>query len=512
MTTNFQKLSDYLYDCRWCNFKEEIKDGKIYDIKLEKLPYDDGKKLFVIGTANTLNGRTINFSMPLAKKVAMPQNQNVLVLNGNIYTDALQEQDFWPTLNKFIDQNNGEITFPNGWKLSRLGIAKPEVIENSKNYYSKPLGVEQSNTTLNIGEGSLAFKLERILDFSKEVSPEFEMNEKLMKEGCSVMPETYGGLVWTTPDGKQSSCGIIQEFVENQGDLWNYSLTYLNGRLRINYLRQTDLTAKNCKEFIDIIKNLHKKTKEMGESLSTNDDNPNFTPEIVDDKFIRNYKKQLTVLLYQTKSTISKNLDQIPEPTHSKACELLDNWNELTTNFVNKNIDKINRAESKGYTCRVHGDFHLGQVMVKLNNDLRFIDFAGEPALPIDQRKQKHIFVRDIAGMYRSIKGYLGAVAVENYAADAPNVEIAQERKIWATKAIKPLIDSSAKTFLGDMTMEEPWLALEVLRKNLYEVNYEVSSRPAMAYVPIIGLTELLGNDSDTRGMVQTNNNNKDDI
>lgn len=504
--TNLQTLSAYLQECRWCNFKEEIKNGSVYDIQLEKVPYDNGRKLFIIGQASLLDGKTVKFSMPMARKYAMPQNQNNLIIDGAIYTDALQEPDFWQTLNKFIDENDGVVTFPNGWKLKRLGIAKTEVIEANKNETSKPLGVEQSNTTLNIGNGNLAFKLERILDFSTELNPEFEMNEKLMREGCGVMPETYGGLLWETPDGKQSSCGIIQEFVKNKGDMWNHSLGYLHGKLKVHYLRQLDLTAKNCPEFVELVKNLQQKTAEMGDCLSRPDDNKNFTPEIVTPSFIRTYEKNLTVLLYQTKQTITNNLHNLPEPTKTQARELLANWDETTKKFVQNNIAKIISSEQQGYTCRVHGDFHLGQVMVTPNDDLRFIDFAGEPALPIEQRKQKHIYVRDIAGMYRSIKGYLGAVAVEDYAASAPTEEIANERKAWAQKAIKPLIDTASKEFLGERTMAEPWLALEVLRKNLYEVNYEVASRPSMAYVPIMGLSELFNTPDNGGGSMGIDN------
>lgn len=153
----------------------------------------------------------------------------------------------------------------------------------------------------------------------------------------------------------------------------------------------------------------------------------------------------------------------------------------------------ISSDNGAGYVCRVHGDFHLGQVMVTDDNDLCFVDFAGEPGIPIEQRKQKHINVRDIAGMYRSVSGYLGAVSVEEFAANAGSPELIQERKEYASKAISPLIDAASRAFLGQKTLKNPWLSLEVFRKNLYEVNYEVCNRPQMAYVPINGLSKLLG-------------------
>lgn len=492
---NISQISDYLYDCRWCNFKEDIRQGRVTNITFEKMPYDEGKKLFVIGEAEIENGQKKYFSMPLARKAAMPSDRNAVIMNGVIYTDALLEPDFWKSLMKFVNEHDGKVKFANGWSLERLGIGSQDLINDCLNEDSKALGVEQSNTTLNVGHGKLAFKLERMLEFSNEVNSEFEMNDKLMRENCSVMPKSFGGLIWRMPDGRQASSGIMQEFVANKGDMWNYLLDYLKPRLQEGFLHQTPLTAAKNPEFMAMIRNLSDKTAEMGECFARADDNPNFTPEAVDDLFIYKYEKQLQLLLKKTKQTIKANIDELPEDTYRQAVKLLQNWDETTEEFVQSRLQKIKNADDKGTINRVHGDFHLGQVMVTPDNDLRFIDFAGEPDLPMEQRKQKHLSVRDVAGMYRSIKGYLGAVAVENFAAQSDDVLLASARKTWGQKAIKPLIESAAQTFLGERSMNEPWLALEVLRKNLYEVNYEVGNRPSMAYVPISGLTELLGSD-----------------
>ena len=490
---NISKITDYLYDCRWCNFKEDIRQGNVSQIIFEKMPYDNGNKLFVLGTAKMNDGKERHFSMPLAEKMAMPQDRSVIVMNGKIYTDALLEPDFWKTLMAFVEEHNGKIEFENGWTLERQNIGDQSAVEMAIDENSRPLGVEQSNTTLNVGEGKLAFKLERMLEFSNEVNSELEMNEKLMRENCSVMPKSYGGMIWRKPDGEEASFGIMQEFVKNKGDMWGYLLDYLDKRLQDGYLHQRDLTAADNPEFMQMIRNLSLKTKEMGECFARPDDNPKFTPEKVDENFIRIYEGQLQLLLKKTKMQIEKNLDRLPEPAHSQAENILANWDETTAALTEGRFEAIRQAEDKGTINRVHGDFHLGQVMVTPDNDLRFIDFAGEPDLPMAERKQKHIYVRDVAGMYRSIKGYLGAVAVENFAAKAPTEVVAVERKQWAQKAIKPLIERAAQAFLGDKSIQDPWLNLEILRKNLYEVNYEVGNRPAMAYVPIEGLNELFG-------------------
>lgn len=494
---NIKKITSYLENCRWCNFKEDIRGGRVMGISFEKLPYDNNQKLFVIGQARLQDGTVRYFSMPLACQNKIPENKNVktLIIDGKIYTDALLEKDFWQSFMGLVNEHDGVVCFPNGWKLIRhnIGNGAWQMDENCAEP-SKALGVEQSNTTLNVGKGKLAFKLERMLDFSNEVNSELEMNEKLMREECQVMPKSYGCFVWQMPDGRTASSGIVQEFVQNKGDMWNYLQSNLWERLHTNYFRQTVISPEDYPEFLALFRNLAQKTEEMSECLGRSDDNPHFTPEKVDEKFIRHYQKQFQVLCYQAKRNIENNLDRLPLDTRVQAEKILNTWDESTSTFINTRLEAIRTSQDKGTLNRVHGDFHLGQVMVTPENDLRFIDFAGEPGLSMAERQQKHLSVRDVAGMYRSIKGYLGAVAVEEFAKISDDPECAQKRKNWASKSIKPLIDEAAKIFLGDKSLKtDHWLALEVLRKNFYEIDYELNNRPEMAYIPISGLTELLG-------------------
>lgn len=490
-----KEAAEYLSRQRWCNFKEEIRQNKVQDISFESLPFDNGNKLLVLGkitlSSSLKNSEDRYFLMPLAR-LQEPSDTPSLTIGNIAYTDALQQEDYWKSMMKLFAQSDNSITFPNGWQLHYVNTGMPEVIEANKEASSRPLGVEQSNTTLAVGDDTIAFKLERMLAFSHHINPEFEMNEKLMRENCEVMPKTYGYFILKDHNGKTASAGIIQEFVKNDGDLWNYSLAYLKDKLSSGYLQQRQLTAEDNPHFMDLMHNLSRKTAQMEQCLSRADENSGFTPEPVNDSFIHMYQKQMQVLLYQTHKNIAENLEGLPTTTKEKTSYLLENWKQLTTDFINRHLSQISTQDDKGKITRVHGDFHLGQVMVTKDKDLRFIDFAGEPGLPIEQRRQKHINVRDIAGMYRSIKGYLGAVAVEEFVAEAPDAISQKARRDYAQTAIAPLINEAAHTFLGHHSLKEPWLQLEILRKNLYEVNYEVSNRPQMAYVAVNGLSELL--------------------
>lgn len=495
-----KNTADYLSRQRWCNFKEEIRLKQIKDIEFTSVPFDDDNKMLTIGRIRFLDENNLpsrNFMMPLA--LAEQDDTDTLVLNGKVYTDALQRPDWWQKMNELFRQKNNSIIFPNGWRLECSEFGDAQFLEQQRFANSRPLNVQQSNTTLSVGDDLIAFKLERMLEFSQKKNPEFEMNEKLMRENSSVMPKTYGYLILHNPQNNtMASSGIIQEFIVNQGDFWNYSLAYLKQRLNKGYLQQRSLTAEENPHFISLMRDLGKKTEEMSECLSRPDTNPAFTPEPVDERFIHTYQKQLEFLHIKTRNTIQNNLENLPQETKNKASVLLQNWNELLNSYIDVTIGKIKKNMNGGYSLvRVHGDFHLGQVLVTQNNELKFIDFAGEPAASFKERAQKHISVRDLAGMYRSVKGYLGNVAVEEFVADAPDEASAKARRSYAEKAIRPLIDESARLVLNGHSLKEPWLGLEVLRKNLYEVNYEVTYRPQMAYVAINGLASMLSPDKN---------------
>ncbi len=486
------KINSYLREQRWCNFKAEIAGNKVRQVSFKTLPIDDDK-IMAIGCAEFEGKDVRHFMMPL-KQVGGKSADHVIEIDGIAYKDATEENDFWPALMSCLEKNGNRLEFSGGWVLAFEEIGGTDKIRNNKRETSRPLGVEQSNTTVVVGDGQLAFKLERMLAFLPDENPEFEMNKKLMREKSHVMAETYGILVLYNDKNEKASSGIIQEFVRNKGDMWNYSVAYLKEKLQQGYETHALLDEDNCSEFMALADKLGRKTQEMLDCLSQDDVDPRFAPQRADASFLRAYGKQMEVLLYQTKRHIVENVDALPEPTQTQTRTLLKNWDILTGSFVAKQMKKIEQNSDPAIVCRVHGDFHLGQVLVTKDNDLKFTDFAGEPALPVEQRKQKHIAVRDYAGMYRSLNGYLGAVVVEEFAAAAASAEEAVKRKKYARAAIAPLINKASQKFLGRQNLNDPWLSLEVFRKNLYEVNYEVCNRPQMAYVPIAGLNRLFGN------------------
>ena len=173
---------------------------------------------------------------------------------------------------------------------------------------------------------------------------------------------------------------------------------------------------------------------------------------------------------------------------------LLENWDKYINKFIQENISEISKRKRKGKLMRVHGDFHLGQVILSENNELKFIDFSGEPNLSFAKRKEKHPYMYDIAGMYRSINGYLEASVVIKYAIDEFG-ELNKDKLILGYKILHPVIEKLTESFLKPQNIDKQWLNLEILRRNLYEISYEISYRPKMLSVPVFNLLNLLNVD-----------------
>lgn len=481
------ELINYICAQRWCSFKEDT--NKIQDIQLESIDFDNGNKKFILGQATFSNQPSKNFLIPMSIS-DNDDHHNTIEIDGQNMSDALQAPDYWEKLMELFKQNKGEFYFPNGNKIKLIDIAEDAVIRNNLHSPSKPLNVEQSNTTIKVGDNAIAFKQERMIQSDFGLCPEIEMNQKLMVENATVAPKTYGAMLMTEPNGKVASLGIIQEFVPNRGDLWSFAGKYLLKTLQDLKNEGIDKVAPSQhSDFIQMMHNLGEKTFQMSEALGSANGNPNFEPEIFDSSKIKKYQLGFKALLTKTKKIIERNIDNLQGDTKHNTEHLLQNWDKLTDSFIKQNIATIKNSTQPYYATRVHGDFHLGQVLVKKNMDLCFIDFAGEPGLSITERKRKHPKHRDVAGMYRSISGYLGAAVAQDFAKDT-------QEELWARQALQPLINASTKAFMGKHSAKEPFMAMEILRKNLYEVQYEVGNRPHMAFIPISGLTELLTNTS----------------
>jgi maltose alpha-D-glucosyltransferase/alpha-amylase len=147
---------------------------------------------------------------------------------------------------------------------------------------------------------------------------------------------------------------------------------------------------------------------------------------------------------------------------------------------------------------RIHGDYHLGQVMVA-QNDFYIIDFEGEPRRPLAERREKDMALRDVAGMLRSFD-YAARAALEQVVQAQPDRAADLERlvNVWRDLSSARFLQGYMDTIAGshahpsDPAAADALLRLFVLEKALYEIQYELANRPAWVAIPLRGAAQLL--------------------
>ena len=146
---------------------------------------------------------------------------------------------------------------------------------------------------------------------------------------------------------------------------------------------------------------------------------------------------------------------------------------------------------------RIHGDYHLGQVLVT-RNDFVIVDFEGEPARPIDERRAKQSPMRDVAGMLRSF-GYVHASALRGSARNAHEAaELAPAGRAWEAATRAAFLHGYAAAAAGSALYAAGFdprgtqLPLFELQKAMYELRYELNHRPDWVRIPLAGILGFL--------------------
>ena len=493
-----KELLNYIYQQRWCSFKSEIETNSIKKIDFFDTEYNNNKKFFIIGNAEFTNHQpNKTFIMPLAKGAI--KTEPTVKYKKFITYDATKSNDYWSSLMQELTIDKG-LTIANGkYQLIYQSWDNFEYITNHLQDKSTPLNVEQSNSTILVGNKEIAFKQQRIIEFSSFVNPEVEMNYNLLKVGFSAIPKTYGHLSLLNTSGESAFVGIVQEFIPNNGDLWEICKTKLLSLLKKAYndkklLSQNGrIKSREYKDIKDLMTLLGKKTEKLMKALKSFKGSPDITPEKITTEYLSIYTSNIKKLIQETKENIKNNLSKLsPDMALNIQNPILTNHIE---NFMLKNFGKIENRKDKGILMRVHGDFHLGQAIQSLSGEIKFIDFAGEPHLSPEQRKTKHSYMYDIAGMYQSIGGYLPVVVAKRFAItqDENGTEtINNEKLLWANNKLKPIISTMLKAFMASIKIDNEWLSIEIFRRNLYEINYEIAYRPQLLFIPVNNLKDML--------------------
>jgi trehalose synthase-fused probable maltokinase len=318
----------------------------------------------------------------------------------------------------------------------------------------RPVGVEQSNSSIVFGD-ELIMKAFRRLE--PGVNPELELLRFLTAHGFEHIASLAG---WYEVEGRllNATLGILQEFLLGFRDGWELAL---------------DELASDPHALLDKLEALGRVIGELHSALGSDSSDPAFSPD-------EPSAESLAILTADVDEQIERVFLDLPETTATEP--ILGRGQD-----VREKLAALSYVNSGGKVIRTHGDLHLGQTMLG-DRGWVVLDFEGEPARPLPERRLKRSPLRDVAGMLRSFS-YVTAGARLLRGVEAPDgwEELARERFLTGYHGA---VDSALLP-PGQQATEQ-LLAVFELEKAVYELRYELNNRPDWVAIPVAGIVRLL--------------------
>jgi trehalose synthase-fused probable maltokinase len=347
---------------------------------------------------------------------------------------------------------------------------------------SKVASVQQSNTSILYGD-KVIVKLFRKLSAGE--NPDIEIGAYLTEKGAKVTPALLGS---AQLDGDRGPTALVmaQRLVPSARDCWEYVCERLRG---LNVSEEP---------FIDDAVNLGRVTRELHEALAAATDKHAFTPARgTRDDLVR----WCTAIRHEISDTTAllKRTDLSKLPREAIVAQGVKDITEQP-DAVLRDVTILEAASDLdiGLTIRHHGDYHLGQVLRDNSGRFYIIDFEGEPARPLAERRALHSALRDVAGMLRSF-AYASSMAALNQGNVASPIDwdaALFRAETWQKHArdafMQGYLSIASPLLPADVATIERLVRLFALEKAFYELRYELAHRPDWVWVPMRGISEIV--------------------
>ena len=303
----------------------------------------------------------------------------------------------------------------------RLVFAGTDLPDDEEAGEPRLMGAEQSNASVAFSD-KLVLKLYRRV--REGVQPDIEVARFLTEEtDFDGTPRLLGTIAWQADDGTETVLAAASDFVPNQGDAWSFVTEGLDRELESREIGSADDDRPLMIGALDLGTLLGRRTAEMHLALASGEGTFGTEPITAD---------RLAALVAETRGEVTAMLDAIdPSALPEEVAEIAEAA-AGRRDAILRRLDAIAGMAPSGVEARVHGDYHLGQVLVA-QGDLAIIDFEGEPSRSLDERQAKSSPLRDVAGMLRSFD-YALHFALDRRIAAGSDPERARSRR-WTNGA-----------------------------------------------------------------------------
>jgi len=520
-------LTRWVRPRRWFRGKaRKVKDARVRDAI--GVPYGSREALVVLFEVDYTEGEPETYVMPLA--IRGPAARDTLLADqpaagiarlpasrgrsGAYLVDATALPDFATAIHAAIRDRQrfkgraGELTGrPFQAMRSRGGTA-------DRPLKAMPIRSEQSNSSIILGDRYI-LKLYRII--AAGTNPDLEVGRFLTERGFEHVPAVAGAIEYRAPGGPPGTAAILQQFVSNQGDLFEYTLDAVGGYferaaafalppgsgplgsaalLEAARTDPPDVALDAIQSYLDTARLLGTRTGELHRVLASERRDPDFAPEPFTELYQRSIYQAILATSRNGLRLLSRRRGTLSPAAAATADLLLG-----VTDGIDTRLRALYAHKMDGERIRVHGDYHLGQVL-HTGRDLLIIDFEGEPARPLGERRLKRSPLVDVAGMIRSfqyasygtlIRTELGMpIRDEDAEALMPWVRYWYR---WVSAAFLRgyLEQTEGASFLPSQDEDRATLLdAFLIQKACYELVYELNNRPDWVAIPLRGLLELL--------------------
>jgi maltose alpha-D-glucosyltransferase/alpha-amylase len=349
------------------------------------------------------------------------------------------------------------------------------------------LTAEQSNSSLVIDDAVMLKIFRRI---STGEHPEAEMGRYLTANNFTNAPALLGEVYRVEPDGRRHALAVAQAFVRNQGDAWTWARNQFDRAFESTATREASAHTRldDIRDYHDLANTIGRQLGTMHRILAKPTDDPAFAPRMATREDVEAWIERATGLLALAFDAIAGRKTWDNEAAEADAKALLS-----VRDALDRILRDIGRHAEGTLVSRIHGDFHLGQVLVA-SGDAYIIDFEGEPARPLEERRRKASPLRDVAGLMRSIDYAAAAVA------DPKNLVASRISPGRRHRLVARLREGAQKAFLRGYRgataglpnlKSKELLDFFLIEKAAYEVGYEAANRPTWLAIPVGGLARI---------------------
>jgi maltose alpha-D-glucosyltransferase / alpha-amylase len=513
-----QLLTTYLPHQRWFGAKSRsIKTVAVLDsaellglsvvLVLLQLTYDDdttGVYQLALTITTGEEAETIRAADPSSIVATVTTSAGPAILH-----DAVAREDVRQAILQLIESNS-EVHTRNGVLIGERSSAFVDA-RGTEPLPSRTGSAEQSNTSI-LYDAKLIMKLFRRLQPGE--NPDTEIGRFLTETAHFPRIAPFlGGITLKLRDSEPITIAMLQGLVENEGDGWQWTLDELSryyesvatlpapqdvGTPPV-FLPETE-TPSSAREHaalsLEAAALLGRRTAEMHLALATPTRNPAFLAESFTTADLVADADRIDAQLSLTLGALKRGMSQLAETNVDAAALLLSRRIEL---FARARAIASATPADAGQRIRIHGDYHLGQVL-RSRNDYVILDFEGEPARSLTQRRAKQSPLKDVAGMLRSFN-YAAYAALNAFAQRRP--DDAKNLEPWAIlwqnavsteflRAYQLTINETIPNLIPRPGQSQLLLDAYLLEKSLYELLYELDNRPAWVRIPLAGILTLL--------------------